>query len=41
MNTLFAMGDASVRPIRNSTDPVYVLGYLGSRYDGVQVNLDN
>jgi prepilin-type N-terminal cleavage/methylation domain-containing protein len=39
--TLFAMGDASVRPVRNNTDPVYVLGSLGSRYDGVQVSLDN
>jgi prepilin-type N-terminal cleavage/methylation domain-containing protein len=39
--TLFTMGDASVRPVRNNTDPVYVLPYLACRYDGVQASLDN
>jgi hypothetical protein len=39
--TLFTMGDASVRPVRNNTDPVYVLPYLGCRYDGVQASLEN
>jgi prepilin-type N-terminal cleavage/methylation domain-containing protein len=31
---MFAMGDASVRPVRNTTDPSRVLQYLAGRDDG-------
>ena len=34
--TIFALADASVRPIRNNTDPLRVLPRLGARADGVQ-----
>jgi prepilin-type N-terminal cleavage/methylation domain-containing protein len=39
--TQFARADASVRPVRNSADPLRVLTRFGSRADGVQVNIDN
>jgi prepilin-type N-terminal cleavage/methylation domain-containing protein len=39
--TLFALGDAAVRPIRNLADPLYVLPNLGARSDGILVSLPN
>jgi hypothetical protein len=39
--TLFALGDAAVRPIRNLADPFYVLPNLGARSDGILVSLPN
>jgi type II secretory pathway pseudopilin PulG len=39
--TLFGLADASVRPIRNTADPMWVLPNLGARADGRQVSLPN
>jgi hypothetical protein len=40
MITLFAVADASVKPIRNNLHPLRVLTRFGSRADGIQVAIE-
>jgi prepilin-type N-terminal cleavage/methylation domain-containing protein len=40
MITLFALADASVKPVRNNLHPLRVLTRFGSRADGIQVAIE-